>query len=70
MNTNTMELNLNEMEQVNGGSLYESLMRICESASRGAEGGTWTEPLSVCIGGAYGFCKGVYHEIAGEGFAA
>ena len=31
MNTNTMELNMNEMEMVNGGDLIDSLSRIGEA---------------------------------------
>ena len=33
MNTNTMELNLKEMETVNGGSLIDSLKRIKDASA-------------------------------------
>ena len=47
MNTNTMELNLDEMEMVNGGSL----LRIIKGITYGAVGGA---AVGGCAGGPAG----------------
>ena len=53
MNTNMMELNLNEMEQVNGGrSLGEKLIAIGEITAAGVVGG------AVAGGAAGSICPG------------
>ena len=71
MNTNTMELNMNEMELVNGGTLFESLTRITYSCLREAkEKGTMEMPLTYIIAAYSGYFKGIYDEIAGEGLAS
>ena len=73
MNTNTMELNMNEMEQVNGGSgvrealaqgIIETEMDIRSFAD------AWDEPISFAVAspfvmtGSYikGFVKGLIRD--------
>ena len=70
MNTNTMELNMDEMEMVNGGSLKEILVRIGYTAH--SKGKSWDcgIPLAYTAGAIAGLCKGIYNEIAEEGLAS
>ena len=65
MNTNTMELSLKEMENVNGGSLIDSLKRIKDASAiyfvrefRGCN-----EPIGLAVGSLCCLGKGIIHEI-------
>ena len=70
MDTNKMELSMDELEMVNGGSFIESLVRIGYSAHSTGSYCDCGLPLAYTLGAIAGLCKGVYDEIAGEGFAA
>ena len=50
MNTNTMELNMNEMEQVNGGR--DIIGGICKGAIAGAAGGAFIGGVTLGFPGA------------------
>ena len=66
MNTNTMELNMNELEQVNGGSFLDALSRIGDTiiithALKNKQ--KRTDPLQIAASAVTGFVRGVYNEI-------
>ena len=65
MNTNTMELNLKEMETVNGGSLIESLKRIKDATVIYfvREFKDCNEPIGLTVGSLCCLGKGIIHEI-------
>ena len=50
MNTNTKELNMNEMEQVNGGG--DIIPGICKGAMAGAAGGAFIGGVTLGFPGA------------------
>ncbi len=66
MNTNTMELNMNEMGKVNGGSFLDGLSRIGDTilithVSKDRE--RRTDPKHQVASIFTGFVKGIYNEI-------
>ena len=67
MNPSMTELNMNEMEQANGGSLLDSLGRIRDTAICVLVQNkvTWKKPIGLTVTGIYAIGKGVVKEITG-----
>ena len=66
MNTSTMELNLNEMEQVNGGGFGDTVAASIATEielHRGTKACIGYEPY--VFGGFNGLCKGLWKGIFG-----
>ena len=65
MNTNTIELNLKEMDSVNGGSLIDSLKRIKDASAiyflKGFR--NCNEPIGLTVGSLCCLGKGIIHEV-------
>ena len=62
MNTNTMDLNMNEMATVNGGDLIDSLSRIGKAmiiTHVGKEKERRSKPTVILISMVTGFVKGI-----------
>ena len=62
MNTNTMELNMNEMATVNGGNFIDSLSRIGKAmiiTHVGKEKERRSKPTVILISMVTGFVKGI-----------
>ena len=65
MNTNTMELNLNEMETVNGGAdLLRYLFITAGGMIAGGAAGSLGGPVGTIIGGTVGGVAGAAYAIA------
>ncbi len=65
MDTNIMELNLKEMETVNGGSLIDTLKGIKDATAIYfvREFRDCTEPIGLTVGSLCCLGKGIIHEI-------